>query len=484
MEINIDPTTTKYVVRAKIQADGIIEKPDVVGAIFGQTEGLLGEDMDLRDLQKSGRIGRIEASVNSHQGRSSGEIIVPSSLDQIETAILAASLETIDRVGPCKSRIEVLAIEDVREVKKKQIADRAKVLLQRLVKSTSQAGGDIADEVRRAVVVEEVVSYGEDRLPAGPNVGSSDAIIVVEGRSDVLNLLRHGVKNAIAVEGTHIPQTIIDASKEKVVTAFVDGDRGGELILRELLQVAEVDFICRAPRSHEVEELTQKQLMKALKDKIPADQFTELYGVGSKGHDRDRGRDRGRGRDRRRGRGRGGARDFDPRRRDRGGRGDGGSRDRDRDGNGGGDGDEDTGEYDETDSGSQDTGEGSADDSGAEPSGDETEAESPTPEAAGVQYSEEQRSLAQRLRALMGAQKAALVEETGTAKEVPLSDLAAAIEAAGTSTRSIVLDGIISQRILDLANKNRVHNVVGVRRGQIVKAPVSVDVFTADEIGA
>lgn len=478
MEINIDPTTTKYVVRAKIQADGIIEKPDVVGAIFGQTEGLLGEDMDLRDLQKSGRIGRIEASVKSHQGRSSGEIIVPSSLDQIETAILAASLETIDRVGPCKSRIEVIAVEDVREVKKKQIADRAKVLLKRLVEHTSQAGGDIAEEVRRAVVVEEVVSYGEDKLPAGPNVGSSDAIIVVEGRSDVLNLLRHGVKNAIAVEGTHIPQTIIDASKAKVVTAFVDGDRGGELILRELLQVAEVDFICRAPRSHEVEELTQKQLMKSLKDKIPADQFTELYGVGSKNHDRDRDRDRGRGRDRRRGRGRGGARDFDPRRRDRGGRGGGGGY-RDRDGNG------DEGQEHDMDTGGDDTGEGPEEDSAGDAPAAEPEADQPAPEAAGpVQFNEEQKGLAQRLRGLMGARKAALVEETGTAHEVPLEELATAIGTAGTRTRSIVLDGIISQRILDLANKNRVANVVGVRRGQIVKMPVSVDVFTAEEIGA
>ncbi len=471
MEINIDPTTTKYVVRARIQADGIIEKPDVVGAIFGQTEGLLGEDMDLRDLQKSGRIGRIEAQVTSHQGRSSGEIMVPSSLDQIETAILAASLETIDRVGPCKSRIEVQAIEDVREVKKRQIAERAKVLLKALVEHTAQAGGDIAEEVRRAVVVEEIVAYGEDKLPAGPNVQSSDAIIVVEGRSDVLNLLRHGVKNAIAVEGTHVPQTIIDASKEKVVTAFVDGDRGGELILRELLQVAEVDFICRAPRSHEVEELTQKQLMKALKDKIPADQFTELYGVGSRSQERGRDRNGDRGRDRRRGRGRGGARDFDPRRRERGGRGGPSRRDRDAE------------PKETSEPGIEDTGE-SGDKAEPVPAEEPESEPSPAEGASGIEFNGEQKGLARRLRELMGAQKAALVEETGAVREVPLSDLATAMESASDKTRSVVFDGIISQRILDLAQKNRIKTVVGVRRGQIVKSPLGVEVFTADEMGA
>jgi len=476
MEINIDPTTTKYVIRARITADGIIEKPDVVGAIFGQTEGLLGEDMDLRDLQKSGRIGRIEADVKSQQGKSSGEIVVPCSLDQIETAIIAASLETIDRVGPCKSRIEVISIEDVREVKKKQIADRAKVLLRKLVEHTAHAGGDIAEEVKRSVVIEDIVPFGPERLPAGPNVATSDAVIVVEGRSDVLNLLRHGVKNAVAVEGTHVPQSIIELSKEKVVTAFVDGDRGGELILRELLQVAELDFICRAPRSHEVEELTQKQLMKALKDKIPADQFTELYGIGGKGGgDRggrggDRGGDRGgRGGDRGRERGRG-PRDFDPRRR----------------------------EYDDRrePEGPRDGPEGEPQQGPEEPadSGPEGNESAPGPEAAPAAPSgvggtraglnPEQMKLAQKLQSLQGAQKAAIFEETGAEREVALVDLPAALAATGGKIRSIVFDGIISQRILDLASAKSVRTVVGLKLGQVVKTPESVEVLTAAELGA
>jgi DNA primase len=277
--MNIDPSTTKYMIRANIVAEGIVEKPDVVGAIFGQTEGLLGNELDLRDMQKSGRIGRIEVEISQNKGKSEGEITIPSSLDQVETVILASALETIDRVGPCRATIKISRVEDVRLAKKKKIVERAKSLLAILMSDSNTSGESISAEVRQAVQVEEIIHYGKDKSPAGPNVPTSDAIIVVEGRSDVLNLLKHGIKNAIAVEGTNIPRTIQDLSKERVVTAFVDGDRGGELILRELLQVAEVDFVARAPQTREVEDLTQKQIMKGLRNKIPAEQFIEMYNI-------------------------------------------------------------------------------------------------------------------------------------------------------------------------------------------------------------
>ena len=303
--MDIDPSTTKYLIQARLATDGIVEKPDIVGAIFGQTEGLLGDELDLRDLQKSGRIGRIEVEVTSSKGKSEGTVYVPSSLDQVETAILASALETIDRVGPCKARINIEKIEDVRISKRNKIVERAKQLLNELMKASKVSGVDLADSVRQSVQIEEVVHYGKERLPAGPNIDDSDAIIVVEGRSDVLNLLKYGIKNVIAVEGTNVPQSIIELAREKVVTAFVDGDRGGELILRELLQVAEIDFIARAPAGQEVEELTQKQMVKCLRNKVPGDQFAEMLNIqqpqgrnGSKeGREERRDRDERRGRD-------------------------------------------------------------------------------------------------------------------------------------------------------------------------------------------
>lgn len=277
--MNIDPNTTKYMVKAKINADGIIEKPDVVGAIFGQTEGLLGDELDLRDLQKSGRIGRIEVEVTSKGGKSEGIIYMSSSLDQVETVILASALETVDRVGPCKASIRVLGIEDVRVTKREKVVERAKELLNELIKQSKGSSFDLTDSVRQSVQVEEITTYGKDRCPAGPNVRDSEAIIIVEGRSDVLNLLKAGIKNAIAVEGTNIPKTVQDLSRERVATAFVDGDRGGELILRELFQVGEIDFVARAPRAHEVEELTAKQIIKCLRNKVPGDQYMEMNGL-------------------------------------------------------------------------------------------------------------------------------------------------------------------------------------------------------------
>ncbi len=277
--MNIDPSATKYMVKAKINADGIVEKPDVVGAIFGQTEGLLGDELDLRDLQKSGRIGRIEVEITSKGGKSEGIIYMSSSLDQVETVILASALETVDRVGPCKASIHVLGIEDVRVTKREKVVERAKELLSELVKQSKGSSTDLTESVRQSVQVEEITTYGKDHCPAGPNVKDSESIIIVEGRSDVLNLLKAGIKNAIAVEGTNIPKTVQDLSRERVSTAFVDGDRGGELILRELFQVAEIDFVARAPRAHEVEELSAKQLVKCLRNKMPGDQYMEMNGL-------------------------------------------------------------------------------------------------------------------------------------------------------------------------------------------------------------
>ncbi len=278
--------TTKYIIYAEFEANGVVERPDVVGAIFGQTEGLLGDDLDLRELQKTGRIGRIRVEVHTKAGRTYGTITVPSSLDRVETAILAAALETIDRVGPAEAGIKVLRIEDVRATKRKYIIERAKQILEGLMEQEIPETQELTEEVKKAVRAKELIEYGPEKLPAGPHVPFSDSIIVVEGRADVLNLLKHGIKNAIAVEGTSIPETIIKLSKERIVTAFTDGDRGGELILKELLQVADVDYVARAPEGKEVEELTKKELVKALRSKIPADQvITEMFYKGKNFYD-------------------------------------------------------------------------------------------------------------------------------------------------------------------------------------------------------
>lgn len=423
--MNIDPSTTKYLIKARLQADGIVEKPDVVGAIFGQTEGLLGDELDLRDLQKSGRIGRIEVEVSSRQGKSEGDILIPSSLDQVETVILAAALETIDRVGPCKARISVESIEDVRITKRAKIIERAKELLSDLIRQSKSTGIDLTESVRQSVQAEEVIYYGKERLTAGPSVPDSDAIIVVEGRSDVLNLLRAGIKNAIAVEGTNIPKTISDLSKERIVTAFVDGDRGGELILRELFQVAEVDFVARAPRGQEVEELTQKQIMKCLRNKIPAEQYIEMYGLG--------------------------------------------------------------GETAQINSVHH-----SAIKSEKIERLDRSEKFEVIQEHEAIDersvQGKKKLSLAQQrykeiLSELSSTLNARLLDSNGNViKEVPSKDLVNVLREDTKDVAAIVFDGVITQRILDLAAEKKIQTVIGTKMANVTKQPISVDVWTKDDL--
>ena len=270
--------TTKYIIHTKISADGVIERPDIVGAIFGQTEGLLGTDLDLRELQKTGRIGRIEVMATTKAGKTRGNIFIPSSLDKVKTSVLAASLETIDRVGPCTATIEVTKVEDVRAVKRASIIERAKVIYTTLFDEDLLESQEIADVVRESVRIEDITFFGKNKIPAGPEY-DSDNIIIVEGRADVLNLLKYGIKNTVSVGGTNIPPEVAELTKGKTVTVFTDGDRGGELIIRELMQVANVDFVARPPDGKAVEDLVQKEIVLSLRKKVPAAQYAEKVGI-------------------------------------------------------------------------------------------------------------------------------------------------------------------------------------------------------------
>ena len=279
----ISPVAAKYIIQSSIVIDGVVDRPDVIGAVFGQTEGLLGSELELRELQRSGRIGRIEVNVNTSSGKTQGEIIIPSSLDKTETALVAAALEIIQRIGPCVAKVETKKLEDVRVSKRQFVVDRAKVLLKEMTDGTMPDSQELADEVSQSVRMMEVATYGRDRLAAGPSIDESEEIIVVEGRADVLNLLKYGFKNAIALNGTSVPQTIKDLSRKKNVTIFVDGDRGGDLIIREMLSTAEVDFVCKAPNGMEVEEITKKEIHKALRGRITAEQAKLDLGIDEHG---------------------------------------------------------------------------------------------------------------------------------------------------------------------------------------------------------
>jgi len=259
--------TVKYEVQMTFSVDGVVDKHDVVGAIFGQSEGLLGEDLDLKELQKNGKLGRIEITTKAKDGKTMGNIVIPSSLDMAQTCILAAGIETVDKVGPFNSKFKTKTINDTRTEKRKQVKDRAKELLKTMIHDKIPESSEIAEEVRARYKKSDLKEFGKDKVPAGPEVDSSNEIIVVEGRADVLNLLKHGIKNVIAIDGSNIPQTIIDLSKRKSLTFFGDGDRGGKLNARKMQTLAKVNAFAFAPDGKEVEELTSKEILQALRRK-------------------------------------------------------------------------------------------------------------------------------------------------------------------------------------------------------------------------
>ncbi|MEM2245406.1 MAG: DNA primase DnaG [Thermofilum sp.] len=269
------PVSAKYVIKARIEVAGLVEKHDIIGAIFGQTEGLLGDEMDFRELQRTGRIGRIEASVKTTGDKTIAEVEVPSNLDMVETAILAATIETIDKVGPYSAKAEITGIEDVRSEKRRRVVERAVEIYRKMLESIPESR-ELVDEVLSKVRAAEVVEYGEERLPGGPDVTRADTVILVEGRADVINLLRHGYRNVLAVGGaTTVPPSLKEIIQGKKTILFVDGDRGGEMIARNLLNAIKIDYVARAPEGKEVEDLTAKEIARCIQSKVSAEEFLE-----------------------------------------------------------------------------------------------------------------------------------------------------------------------------------------------------------------
>ena len=264
----------KYMIEAKFNISGSVEKPDIIGAIFGQTEGLLGSDLDLRELQKNGKIGRIEIDSGSQGNKTYGKLLLPSSLGRVETCILAAAIESVDRVGPFETNFKIEKIEDTRNEKRTHVINRAKELVKNLMENVIPDSREISDLVESEVKSSTVVFYGADNLPAGPDINKNEDLIIVEGRADVVNLLRSDIANCIAIGGAtgNIPKTILNLCSQKEGTLFLDGDHGGDMILKGITNMAEVDYVARAPDGKEVEELTRKEIIKALRSRVPIDQ--------------------------------------------------------------------------------------------------------------------------------------------------------------------------------------------------------------------
>ncbi|GKZ13120.1 DNA primase DnaG [Haladaptatus sp. T7] len=465
--------TAKYLIHADITADGVVERSDVVGAIFGQTEGLLGDDLDLRDLQQSSKVGRIDVHIESEHGQSFGTITIASSLDKVETAILAASLETIERVGPCRASVSIASIEDVRAAKRREVVDRAKDLLSSSFDDSVMTSQEILDEVRQSIRVEDITEY--EGFPAGPNVTDSDAIIVVEGRADVLTLLRYGIKNAIAVEGTNVPDTVADLTQERTTTAFLDADRGGDLILKELDQVGDIDYVAVAPRGTSVEDLSRDEVMASLRQKRRFERFdsdgtvmaatdgstlpapeteseTVPHPMKPSGEaDRD-----------------------EPERESE-------------DGESGrveeADAPEEPDSADEIDASTADS-ESTADDSESDAAehADELDASETVAESRAER---EPMTLRGHAKAVIGGKTDTvrlLDDDFGVLADAPVDEAFATIEDSATVPHAVVIDGSLSQRILDVSAQRGVEQIIAREEGEFVKKPTTVRIIIADDL--
>ncbi|MBA3750712.1 MAG: DNA primase, partial [Nitrosopumilus sp.] len=256
----------KYHVKLKFDVDGLVEKADIIGAIFGQTEGLLGPEMNLNELQKVSKVGRIEVNVDSKSNSARGDALIPMSTDISTAALIAAAIESIDKVGPFQAKFSLIGIDDIRAIKKKIIVDRAKKIVQEWATKTISEGEEMLKDVYDASKPGKLTAFGKAQLACGVGVFDSDWIILVEGRADVINLLRAGYDNAIAIEGAKIDETILKLTKGKRIVAFIDGDRAGDLILKELQGLVNIDKIYRAPTGREVEECTPLEISEILKD--------------------------------------------------------------------------------------------------------------------------------------------------------------------------------------------------------------------------
>jgi DNA primase len=271
----------KYHVKLKFEVDGLVEKADIIGAIFGQTEGLLGPEMNLNELQKVSKVGRIEVNVDSRSNMARGDALIPMSTDISTAALIAAAIESIDKVGPFQAKFLLVGIDDIRAIKKRIIVDRAKRIVQEWATKTISEGEEMLKDVYDASKPGRLTAFGKAQLACGTGVFDADWIILVEGRADVINLLRAGFDNSIAIEGAKIDETITKLTEDKKVVAFIDGDRAGDLILKELQGLVTIQKVLRAPLGREVEELTPLEITEILKEVVspitPIDSKQGIY---------------------------------------------------------------------------------------------------------------------------------------------------------------------------------------------------------------
>ncbi len=411
----------KYIARLSITVNGVVDPSDVIGAIFGQLEGLLGPELELKELQRTGKVGRIYVKLRKVNEKTEGIIMFPSGLDKVNTALLVAAMETIEKVGPYQAKVTLRSITDEREEKRREVAKRAAEILKSWTASSRDEYKKILDLIKLEAAKSSLIFYGKEGLPAAKGIEESDEIIVVEGRADVLNMIRYGYNNVIAVGGAveKIPESLVDLISRKYATAFVDGDRGGELVLRSLLEQTDIDFVARAPHGKGVEELTAKEIRVALASAIPADEVRSELHIGrrskKKVHER-----------------------------------------------------------------KEEVIEVSAPQPAGPPLGHPPQKHEEVRKGKKANLKHIPEPLREHVERILGSNKVLFLDENfNVMAEVPIQDLYNELEKV-RGARYVVYDGIITQRIVDKAYQNGIRIIVGAKVHEVVKVPVLLRIITID----
>lgn len=223
----------------------------------------------MKKLQKSGKLGRIDVDLRKEDKKTLGNVTIPNNLDQPTAALLAATLESIERVGPYDARFKLVGVEDIREEKRKRIMERAKDIMQRWSASQRSEVIQMISQVSEVSDVGKIVSLAPD-VEGGPEAETSETLFIVEGRADLTTLMKAGVKNVVATNGVNIPQYVVNLThRKKEVTVLADGDRVGDMIVKELLRRgAKIDYVSKAPQGREVEEMKPIEILDMISKRV------------------------------------------------------------------------------------------------------------------------------------------------------------------------------------------------------------------------
>ncbi len=258
------------IIHISIEIAGRVTQSDIIGAVFGQTEQVLVEDLDLRKLQKEGKLGRIEVETQYNDEGSIGTITIPSHMDNTNTVIIAAALETIEKIGPCKATAKVRDIENINGLKVREIVAHAKQVLQKFME-VSIDSQELIDKVNDEMRMEQAEKYGEEGVLCGPKIENYEELIFVEGGEELRNMLKNGIKNVVAFEDLSKRKTLTELGEKKEIIVFVD--KGREYLVKRLMEFADIDNFSTPEDYKKIKEMGSKELHKALRGYVSAEQI-------------------------------------------------------------------------------------------------------------------------------------------------------------------------------------------------------------------